>query len=86
LLDLPLEAYLAYRDSVEEGFKKVAKFLRQQNIHRVIDLPYQTQLVPLAAIFAEIGESVARHRRVGTRTARPGNRCCGFFRCCNDAC
>ena len=56
LLDLPLEAYLAYRDGVEIGFKKAAKFLRQQNIHRVIDLPYQTQLVPLAAIFAEIGD------------------------------
>lgn len=56
LLDLPLEAYLAYRDGVEDGFKRAAKFLRQQNIHRVIDLPYQTQLVPLAAIFAEIGD------------------------------
>lgn len=56
LLDLPLEAYLTYRDSVESGFKSAAKFLRQQNIHRVVDLPYQTQLVPLAAIFAEIGE------------------------------
>lgn len=56
LLDLPLEAYLAYRDGVEAGFKRAAKFLRQQNIHRVIDLPYQTQLVPLAAIFAEIGD------------------------------
>lgn len=56
LLDLPLEAYLEFRDHVETGFKKAAKFLRQQNIHRVIDLPYQTQLVPLAAIFAEIGD------------------------------
>jgi len=56
LLDLPLEAYLQYREGVELGFKKSAKFLRQQNIHRVIDLPYQTQLVPLSAIFAEIGD------------------------------
>jgi hypothetical protein len=56
LLDLPLEAYLEYRDSVEAGFKRAAKFLRQQYIHRVIDLPYQTQLVPLAAIFSEIGD------------------------------
>jgi hypothetical protein len=55
LLDLPLEAYLEFRDGVEAGFKKAAKFLRQQHVHRVIDLPYQTQLVPLAAIFAEIG-------------------------------
>jgi len=56
LLDLPLEAYLAHRDKVEEGFKRAAKFLRQQNIYRPIDLPYQTQLVPLAAVFAEIGD------------------------------
>jgi hypothetical protein len=56
LLDLPLSAYLEYRDSVEQGFKRAAKFLRQQSIYRVIDLPYQTQLVPLAAILAELGE------------------------------
>ena len=56
LLDLPLEAYLEFRDGIENGFKRAAKFLRQQNIHRVIDLPYQTQLVPLAAIFAEIDD------------------------------
>jgi hypothetical protein len=56
LLDLPLEAYLEFRDSVEEGLKRAAKFLRQQEIHHVRDLPYQTQLVPLAAIFSEIGD------------------------------
>jgi hypothetical protein len=55
LLDLPLDAYLEYRDSVEEGFKRAGKFLRQQEIHHVRDLPYQTQLVPLAAILSEIG-------------------------------
>jgi hypothetical protein len=57
LLDLPLEAYLEFRDSVEDGFKRAAKFLRQQEIHRVIDLPYQSQLVPLAAIFSELGDT-----------------------------
>lgn len=56
LLDLPLEAYREYVDGVEAGFKRAAKFLLQQNIHRVIDLPYQSQVVPLAAIFAEIGD------------------------------
>ncbi len=58
LLDLPLEAYLKYRESVEEAYKNVAKFLRQQNIYRVLDLPYQSQLVPMAAVFAEIGDKV----------------------------
>jgi hypothetical protein len=56
LLGLPLSAYREYKDSIEEGFEKAAKFLRQQNIHRVLDLPYQSQLVPLAAIFSEIGD------------------------------
>jgi hypothetical protein len=69
LLDLPLAAYLKYRDGVEEGFKKAAKFLRQQNIHRVLDLPYQTQLVPLAAIFAEIGDK-AEHAGNMAKIAR----------------
>ena len=53
---MPKEAYLTYRDKVEQGFQSAAKFLRQQYIYQVIDLPYQTQLVPLAAIFAEIGD------------------------------
>jgi hypothetical protein len=56
LLDLPLEAYQTYCDPVHAGFERVARFLRQQQIHRVRDLPYQTQLVSLAAIFADIGE------------------------------
>lgn len=56
LLDLPLKAYKKYRDTVEKGFERAAKFLRQQQIHRVVDLPYQSQLVPLAAIFADIGD------------------------------
>ncbi len=56
LLDLPLVAYKKHRNAVRTGFERAAKFLRQQQIHRVIDLPYQTQLVPLAAIFAEIGD------------------------------
>lgn len=55
LLDLPLEAYMKHRSAVEEGFKTAAKFLRQNHIYRVIDLPYQGQLVPFAAILATIG-------------------------------
>lgn len=55
LLDLPLEAYLKHRAAVEEGFKTAARFLRQHHIYRVVDLPYQGQLVPFAAILAKIG-------------------------------
>ncbi len=56
LLDLPLPAYKKYCNAVRVGFERAAKFLRQQQIHRVVDLPYQTQLVSLAAIFADIGD------------------------------
>lgn len=69
LLDLPLTAYKKHGNTVRVGFERAAKFLRQQQIHRVADLPYQTQLVPLAAIFAEIGEK-AEHATNNDKIAR----------------
>ena len=69
LLDLPLEAYLKYRDCVKEGFLQAAKFLRQQMVFRVYDLPYQTQLVPMAAIFADLGQD-AEHASHQDKIAR----------------
>lgn len=53
LLNLPLSAYVAYADRAEEGFKRAAKFLHELNFYKVEDLPYQSQIVPLAAILAE---------------------------------
>lgn len=55
LLMLPLEAYKKHADRVERGFKDSVKFLRDLSIFRVLDLPYQSQIVPLAAILAELG-------------------------------
>lgn len=69
LLDLPLEAYLKHRSAVEEGFRAAARFLYQRHIFRVIDLPYQSQLVPLAAIFARLGPKV-EHTAVRDKLAR----------------
>lgn len=69
LLDLPLSAYKKHCNAVRAGFERAAKFLRQQQIHRVVDLPYQTQLVPLAAIFAEIGDK-AEHTTNNEKIAR----------------
>lgn len=57
LLNLPLAAYRKYQDRVELGFKRAAKFLHTLHIYRVFDLPYQSQIVPLAAILADIGEA-----------------------------
>lgn len=69
LLDLPLAAYKKHYNAVRAGFERAAKFLRQQQIHRVVDLPYQTQLVPLAAIFAGIGDK-AEHTTNNDKIAR----------------
>ena len=69
LLDLPLAAYKKHCDAVHHGFERAARFLRQQQIHRIKDLPYQTQLVPLAAIFAEIGDK-ADHTTNNEKIAR----------------
>jgi hypothetical protein len=57
LLNLPLEAYKKYEAQVEHGFKQAAKFLYTLHIYRIFDLPYQSQLVPLAAILADIGDA-----------------------------
>lgn len=57
LLNLPLAAYKTYADPVENGFKTAAKFLRLQRVYRVLDVPYQSQLVPLAVIFSEVGHA-----------------------------
>ncbi len=48
LLNLPLEAYKRYEEQVENGFVRAAKFLHMLHIYRIFDLPYQSQLVPLA--------------------------------------
>ncbi|MER2266803.1 GmrSD restriction endonuclease domain-containing protein [Methylobacterium oxalidis] len=61
LLNLSLEGYLKYRDPVEQAYKKAAKFLREQKIYWNRDVPYVSQLVPLAAILVEIGDKWNNH-------------------------
>lgn len=57
LLDLPLDAYKRYETQVEQGFVRAAKFLHMLHVYRIFDLPYQSQIVPLAAILADIGDA-----------------------------
>lgn len=57
LLNLPLAAYKQYEKQVEWGFIQAAKFLHILHIYRIFDLPYQSQIVPLAAIIADIGDA-----------------------------
>jgi hypothetical protein len=56
LLNLPLEAYKQHQRQVEEGFVLAAKFLHTLHVYRTFDLPYQSQIIPLAAILADIGD------------------------------
>lgn len=55
VLELPLEAYKRWAEKVENGFSLAAKFLRKQSFYDVRELPYRTQLVPLAAVLSELG-------------------------------
>lgn len=58
LLNLPLAAYKQYEEKLaEEGLVRAAKFLHLLHIYRIADLPYQTQIVPLAAILADLGDA-----------------------------
>jgi len=56
ILRLEVNDYKEWADKVEEGFIKAARFLHTQNIFRAKDLPYRTQLVPLAAILIDLDE------------------------------
>jgi hypothetical protein len=57
VLVLPKDAYQTLRNHVLTGFLRAAKLLTLEHIFLDRDLPYQTQLVPLAAILAELGDS-----------------------------
>jgi len=54
ILKLTLDDYRQWADAVMGGFDKAAKFLFSQKIFAGRDLPYRTQLVPLAAIYAAL--------------------------------
>ena len=56
ILDLKLDDYQRWADQVETGFIEAAKFLQSQHIFKHKDVPYTTQLVPLAAIHVDLGK------------------------------
>jgi hypothetical protein len=55
VLDLPLEAYRRWVDEVEKGFVEAARFLLKECFYSRRELPYATQLVPLAAVMTLLG-------------------------------
>lgn len=54
MLALGLNDYAALADDIEPGFKRVEQFLRRESFYSQHDLPYRTQLIPLAAIMAKL--------------------------------
>ena len=56
ILGLELDDYKKWADLVEQGFMLVAKFLRREHVRDPRELPYRTQLPPLAAVLALLKE------------------------------
>jgi hypothetical protein len=61
VLRLELSQYLTWADKVRQALVWVAQFLHDEHIHRAHDIPYSTQLVPLAAIRVILGEDADIH-------------------------
>jgi hypothetical protein len=58
MLNLTPQDYQKHRDSIVQGFIKASKILVENHIHTARDLPYNTQLIPLSAILALLGDKV----------------------------
>jgi hypothetical protein len=56
VLSLPLSAYQQWKDPLCKGFWNTAKFLRRESFFSTYDLPYRTQLVPLAVVLTLLGD------------------------------
>jgi hypothetical protein len=76
ILNLPLDGYCRWAEEATVGFERAGRFLYQQNIFSARDLPYQTQVVPLAAIMARLG---ARWEEDGVRRRLARWYWCGIF-------
>lgn len=58
MLNLTLEDYKKYRPEIVKGLIKASKILIENHIFNSRDLPYSTQLVPMAAILAKLGDKI----------------------------
>jgi len=58
MLNLSLVDYEKYRHEISEGFIKASKLLVENHIYTARDLPYSTQLVPMAVIMTKLGNKI----------------------------
>jgi hypothetical protein len=76
ILRLTLGEYTNWAERLTEGFKEAARLLRSQKIFTTRDLPYRSQLIPLAAILTWLN---SRARNDGVRTKLARWYWCGVF-------
>ena len=57
ILSLTLDEYKNIAPQIEKGFEMVAHFLQQHHFYLRKDIPYRSQLIPLAAVMSQIGEA-----------------------------
>jgi len=58
MLNLTLQNYKEYKGSIVQGYLRASKFLLENHIFNARDLPYNTQLIPLSAILAVLGDEI----------------------------
>lgn len=56
ILEMPLAAYRKWAEPLTVGFEEAERFLRSEGFHHPKFLPYRSQVAPLAAVMARIGE------------------------------
>lgn len=69
VLRLTLEEYMTHADAIEKGFEMAEKLLARESVFEQRNLPYSSQLVPLAAICAVLGSRFEQDA-VKTKLAR----------------
>jgi len=70
LLSMSKDTYVDNRESVTSGFIRAARLLHSEGIIVPQDIPYQTQLAPLAAVYAIITEQEASLDPIRTKLSR----------------
>jgi hypothetical protein len=56
ILEMPLSAFEKWADALTKGLEEAERFLRSEGFHHPKFLPYRTQLTPLGAVLAHLGE------------------------------
>ena len=70
ILSLTRSIYEEYADQVEEGLIEAVRFLHEQKIFDAQDLPYNGQLVPLAAILADLNNMERNNIEIRNKLAQ----------------